>query len=182
MDEKRFFLEQMIKDYDESKLLVFVRTKVRAERVVKAMNRVNISTESLHGDIPQKQRFQILERFKNGENKVLVTTDVSARGIDIPNVDLVINYDISEPAENYIHRVGRTGRGQNRGTAISFCSDEEKIVLQQVEERLGLPIQVITIDRGTKQDVLDLSNERNTDWQTLLKTEEQRRSKKRRKK
>src|SRR5690606_7696624 len=86
MDDKRFFLENIIKENEEKKMVVFARTKVRVERIVAAMERVAISSEALHGGIDQKERFAILERFRTGENKILITTDVACRGIDIPSV------------------------------------------------------------------------------------------------
>ena len=124
MDDKRFFLENLVKENDDKKMIAFVRTKVRAERVVKAMERVGIKSEALHGGVPQDERFHILERFKTGENMLLITTDVAARGIDVPGVHAVINYDLPEVPENYVHRVGRTGRGKDKGWAIAFCSEE----------------------------------------------------------
>lgn len=125
MDDKRFFLERTINENPDSKILVFVRTKVRAERVFKAMERVNINTVTIHSDKTQEERFDALQKFKNGEIKVMIATDVSARGIDIPNVDFVVNYDMPDVDENYVHRVGRTGRGRNKGYAVSYCSQEE---------------------------------------------------------
>ncbi|NOX64298.1 MAG: DEAD/DEAH box helicase, partial [Chlorobi bacterium] len=131
MDDKRFFLERLINENPGSKVLVFVRTKVRAERVKKikkTMERVNIVSNTIHSGKDQQERSQVMEQFKKGEVKILVATDVSARGIDIPNVDYVINYDMPEVPENYVHRVGRTGRGVNRGNAVSFCSTGEREV------------------------------------------------------
>jgi len=142
MDDKRFFLERLVKEHPESKILVFVRTKVRAERVFKAMERVDIKTVTIHGDKEQKDRLDVMNVFKSGEVKVLIATDVSARGIDIPDVDYVVNYDLPDVAENYVHRVGRTGRGVRKGLAVSFCSDEEKPVLDEIETFLGQKISV----------------------------------------
>jgi ATP-dependent RNA helicase RhlE len=124
MDDKRFVLEKFITDHPESKIIVFVRTRVRAERVAKAMERVNIKTLSIHGEKDQHDRMDVMKKFKAGECAVLIATDVSARGIDIPNVHFVINYDLPEVPENYVHRVGRTGRGVQKGSAIAFCSKE----------------------------------------------------------
>jgi len=124
MDDKRFFLERIINEHPESKILVFVRTKVRAERVFSALERMEIKSQTLHGDKEQKDRLSALNDFKSGKVKVLIATDISARGIDIANVDYVVNYDLPEQAENYVHRVGRTGRGTNKGNAVSFCSTE----------------------------------------------------------
>ena len=129
MDDKRFFLERLINEHPTEKFLVFVRTKIRAERVAKALERVGIEALTIHGDKEQKARQNVLAQFKNGEVRVLVATDVTARGIDIDQVGYVINYDLPEQPENYVHRIGRTGRGSHRGNAISFCSSEEKNLL-----------------------------------------------------
>jgi ATP-dependent RNA helicase RhlE len=131
MDDKRFFLERLINENPDKKILVFVRTKVRAERVCKAMERVNIASDTIHSDKDQNKRSAVMQSFRSGDNKVLIATDVSARGIDIPNVDYVVNYDLPEQTENYVHRVGRTGRGTQRGHAVSFCSEEEKPLLER---------------------------------------------------
>lgn len=145
MDDKRFFLERMIRENIESKILVFVRTKVRAERVAKAMERVNIKTLTMHGDKHQEGRLEVMEVFRNGEVKVLIATDISARGIDIPGINYVINYDLPDVAENYVHRVGRTGRGTERGRAVSFCAEEEKPILEQIQSFLGKEIKQMVI-------------------------------------
>lgn len=172
MDDKRFFLERMVKEHPESKILVFVRTKVRAERVFKAMERVGIKTATIHGDKEQKDRLSVMSVFKSGEVKVLIATDVSARGIDIPDVDYVVNYDLPDVAENYVHRVGRTGRGVRKGLAVSFCSDEEKPVLDEIETFLGQKISVLIIDREEYTATKDMSEDSQSDWKTLMREEE----------
>jgi ATP-dependent RNA helicase RhlE len=172
MDHKRFFLENFILKHQESKILVFVRTKVRAERVLKAMERVDIKTETIHGDIDQSNRSAVMERFKTGTNQVLIATDLSARGIDIPNVDYVINYDLPDLPENYVHRVGRTGRGVKRGIAISFCSDEEKSTLTEIETFLKKPIAIMEIDRKDYHMTVDLTMDTTQDWRVLLKEQD----------
>lgn len=102
MDDKRFFLERIIKQNPEGKILVFVRTKVRAERVAAALNRMGILNETIHGDKEQTDRLRVMQGFKKGTNRVMIATDVSARGIDIPEVDFVINYDLPEETEKYV--------------------------------------------------------------------------------
>jgi len=179
MDDKRFFLERLINEHSESKILVFVRTKVRAERVVKALARVEIESASLHGDKEQTERIKTLTRFRKGELKVLIATDVSARGIDIPNVEYVVNYDLPQKSENYVHRVGRTGRGKAKGLAISFCSEEEKPVLQEIEKYLDKDVQVINIDKHEYQETLDFTGEVKSNWESLMI--EERENEKRRK-
>lgn len=160
MDDKRFFLERMIKEHIESKILVFVRTKVRAERVHKAMERVGIESQTIHGDREQDDRLIALNAFKTGKVKILIATDVSARGIDIPNVDYVVNYDMPDVAENYVHRVGRTGRGVHKGLAISFCDPkDEKNLLADIEEFTGTEIQVMDISKGDYSATIDFSED-----------------------
>lgn len=172
MDDKRFFLERLFREHKKAKILTFVRTKVRAERVVKAMERVNIKALSLHGDKSQEQRSSVLSTFKSGEVRLVIATDVSARGIDIPDVDYVINYDLPEQAENYVHRVGRTGRGRKKGKAVSFCSEQEKAVLEDIEFYLGKPIQVLDIDKRDYKETLDFTKDtRGLDWKQLIQEE-----------
>ncbi len=173
MDDKRFFLENVITNNPDQKILVFVRTKVRAERVKKALERVDIQAETIHGDKEQEQRRRIMQLFHKGEIKVLIATDVSARGIDIPDVELVVNYDLPESPEYYVHRVGRTGRGTNKGQAISFCSKEEREMLATIEEQLGKPIYRTEISKGFYKDTIESSKENEeTDWQSLIDQEE----------
>ncbi|PKP22066.1 MAG: ATP-dependent helicase [Bacteroidetes bacterium HGW-Bacteroidetes-20] len=181
MDHKRFFLESFIKKNPEAKVLIFVRTKVRAERVAKAMERVEIVTETIHGDKDQDDRTLVMNRFKTGATKVLIATDVSARGVDIPNVDYVVNYDLPDVPENYVHRVGRTGRGVNRGTAISFCSEEEKETLKEIETFLTKPITIMEIDKKSYHATIDFSMDTTQDWRVLLKDQETFESKQKRK-
>ncbi|GAB5418157.1 MAG: DEAD/DEAH box helicase [Crocinitomicaceae bacterium] len=168
MDDKRFFLENLLKEYPDMKVVVFARTKVRVERVVKAMERVAIKSEALHGGVEQKDRFAVLERFRSGENRVLITTDVAARGIDIPSVEYVVNYDLPDVAENYVHRCGRTGRGRNRGQALSFCSKDERELLKEIEEYTGENIEVYDLSKGDYQDIIKGSDNGTDDWQSLL--------------
>jgi ATP-dependent RNA helicase RhlE len=168
MDDKRFFLENILKEYEEKKFIVFARTKVRVERVVAAMERVGIKTEALHGGIDQKERFAILDRFRSGENRVLITTDIAARGIDIPTMDYVINYDLPDDPENYVHRCGRTGRGTNKGQALSFCSQGERDLLTAIEEYTGEEIEHYEIDREDYDSILNDSDDPTYDWKKLI--------------
>lgn len=183
MDDKRFFLENVISNNPDMKILVFVRTKVRAERVKKALERVNIEAETIHGDKEQKERELTMQLFRSGKAKVLIATDVSARGIDIPDVEFVVNYDLPESPEYYVHRVGRTGRGSNKGQAISFCSEEEKEMLSIIEEQLGKPIYRTEISKGFYRDTIASSKENGeNDWQSLIDQNEAFQEKKKKKK
>jgi ATP-dependent RNA helicase RhlE len=168
MDDKRFFLENILSEFETQKFIVFVRTKVRAERVVAAMLRVEIVTEALHGGIEQDKRFAILERFRKGESRVLITTDVACRGIDIPDMDYVINYDLPDNPENYVHRCGRTGRGESNGQALSFCSPEEKVLVAAIEEYTGEEILHYDITSAEYKDILIDTTDPTYNWKKLM--------------
>lgn len=168
MDDKRYFLERVVKENPESKILAFVRTKVRAERVMKAMERVEIKAETLHGDKGQGDRLAVLNRFRSGEIKLLIATDVSARGIDIANVDYVVNYDLPEQSENYVHRVGRTGRGDQKGQAFSFCAAEERTILDEIETYLGKEIKELELSSDEYVHTKENSTESSNDWKSLM--------------
>lgn len=172
MDDKRFFLDNFLKNHPEDKILIFVRTQIRAERVKKSMEKFLIDCETLHGGMEQAEREAALQKFRNGELLVLIATDVSARGIDIEGVTFVINYDVPESAEHYVHRVGRTGRGRNKGQAISFCSTDEKPLLEEIEINLGKPIQRLEISKKEYQYTLEVTEKPRHDWQSLMDNEE----------
>lgn len=183
MDDKRFFLERLVKELPEKKILVFVRTKVRAERIFSAMQRVGIQAVVMHGGKEQENRLEAMSEFTNGQVKMLITTDVNARGIDIPGVDYVVNYDLPDVPENYVHRVGRTGRGVKKGLAVSFCSSEEKKSLGAIQEYIGKEIKEMTIDKSAYRETIAFSEEIPHDnWRHLLeeqaKLDDSRRKKK----
>lgn len=181
MDDKRFFLEQFILENPDSKILVFVRTRVRAERVAKAMGRVNIETLTLHGEKDQKVRTETLRQFKQGDCKILIATDVTARGIDIPHIDFVMNYDLPEISENYVHRVGRTGRGTNLGVAIAYCSPEEKERLEDIQKFINKPIEVIHLGKKKYAETIKTIKE-DISLEELIEDHEQWTKQKRKKK
>lgn len=182
MEDKRFFLERLIRERPETKILVFVRTKVRAERVAKAMARVNLECLTIHSDKDQTARNQAMAKFRSGAIKVLIATDITARGIDIPNVDYVVNYDLPDKAENYIHRIGRTGRGRNRGYAVSFCAEQEKEMLSDIENFLGHHIEVEVINSGIYEETIANSLEDDRDLKKLMNEIEAFEQKKKKKK
>ena len=169
MDDKRFFLERVINEHPESKILVFVRTKVRAERVSNALTRMGIKSQTIHGDKEQSDRLLVMNQFRAGEVKVLIATDISARGIDVANVEYVVNYDLPEQAENYVHRVGRTGRGTQKGNAVSFCSEEEKPILAEIESFLDKPIDRLQISKSEYIETLDFTADTTGDLKALLR-------------
>lgn len=169
MDDKRFFLQRLINENEGLKFIVFVRTKVRAERVKAAMERVGIDTLTLHGDVEQSDREIHLQAFRTNACKILIATDVSARGIDVEGVDFVINYDVPEVAENYVHRVGRTGRGRAKGRAITFCAKEEKPLVVAIEEYTTVGITRATVTKSEYSDTVELADDGKDDWKSLMK-------------
>lgn len=168
MDDKRFFLQRIIQENEHKKILVFVRTKIRAERVKKAMERAQIDTLTIHGDKEQQDRDIALLAFKTGACSVLIATDVTARGIDIDGVEMVINYDLPEISENYVHRVGRTGRGRNKGKAISFCANEERDYLSAIEEFISVPIVRATVTKREYEETVKYADDGANNWQKLI--------------
>ena len=168
MDDKRFFLQRIIQENEHKKILVFVRTKIRAERVKKAMKRAQIDTLTIHGDKEQQDRDIALLAFKTGACCVLIATDVTARGIDIDGVEMVINYDLPEISKNYVHRVGRTGRGRNKGKAISFCAKEERDYLSAIEEFISVPIVRATVTKREYEETVEYADDGANNWQKLI--------------
>lgn len=123
--------------------IVFVRTKKNAETLCKKLQRAHITCESIHGDKSQNARMRALNNFKSDKARILVATDIAARGIDIDYLSHVINFDLPELAENYVHRIGRTARASQDGAAITFCSYQERDELKEIEKFIGEKIPVI---------------------------------------
>ncbi|ESU28232.1 putative ATP-dependent RNA helicase [Flavobacterium limnosediminis JC2902] len=143
-ENKRNLLYQIIQGEKLESVLVFVRTKHGADNVVKALKKQNIHAEAIHGDKSQSARQRVLESFKRNETTVLVATDIAARGIDIEMLPYVINFDLPNIPETYVHRIGRTGRAGNSGMAISFCSRDEKTYWQDIEKLTRQKVKVVT--------------------------------------
>ena len=141
--DKMALLLHLLKNNLMVSVLVFTRTKKRADKVNKALLREGIKSQSIHGDKSQIERQTALKSFKNKELRVLVATDVAARGIDVDELSHVVNLDIPNIPETYVHRIGRTGRAGMGGTAISFCSNQEKPYLKDIEKLLGKSIEII---------------------------------------
>jgi ATP-dependent RNA helicase RhlE len=181
MDDKRFFLERLIRENNEKKILIFVRTKVRAERVHQAMNRVALKTLTIHGDKTQDERNDVMQQFREGSTNILIATDLSARGIDIEGVNLVVNYDLPDVPENYVHRVGRTGRGTQKGLAYAFCAEEEKPLLQEIEKYTTKEIKVLDIDKSDYRLTVALTSEGEYNWAKLIQESEKLQSQRKRK-
>lgn len=135
--KKTDLLVDLLKDNRIFSALVFTRTKARAERLAAMLSRNNIGAERIHGDRTQAQRARVLQAFKKGDYRVLVATDVAARGIDILDLGHVINYDVPQEPADYIHRIGRTARAQRSGEAITFVSGDEADLFANIERSIG---------------------------------------------
>jgi ATP-dependent RNA helicase RhlE len=145
MGRKRELLAHLIKSQDLKQVLVFCRTKQGASKLAHQLERDGIAATSIHGDKSQQQRTEALQAFKDGTVRVLVATDVAARGIDIDQLPYVVNFEIPHVPEDYVHRIGRTGRGGSTGTAISLVSEEELKLLDAIEKLLKRPIPSQTV-------------------------------------
>lgn len=140
---KRSLLLHLLKDQSIKTVLVFTRTKHGADKVVKDLNKANITAEAIHGNKSQNARQRALSNFKSRHTRVLVATDIAARGIDIDELTHVINYELPNVPETYVHRIGRTGRAGADGTAFSFCDAEEKAYLRDIHKLISRNIPVI---------------------------------------
>jgi len=142
--EKRNLLYHLIKNENLSDVLVFSRTKHGADNVVKALRKHGVAAEAIHGDKSQNARQRVLDSFKNKEVGVLVATDIAARGIDIDHLPYVINFDLPNIPETYVHRIGRTGRAGNGGIAISFCSKDEEQYWKDIQKLIKVEVKTIS--------------------------------------
>ena len=140
--DKMTKLTSLMKKHSGERTLIFGRTKHGMEKLCKRLNHAGINATSIHGNKSQPQRDRAIREFKSGESKVLVATDVAARGLDIPEVKHVYNYELPDQAENYVHRIGRTARAGKEGAAIAFCSEEEMGDLAAIEKVIGIQIPV----------------------------------------
>lgn len=142
-EDKRKLLYHIIRNDKIDNVLVFTRTKHGADNVVKALKKNNVTAEAIHGDKSQNARQRVLDAFKNKEISVLVATDIAARGIDIESLPFVINFDIPNISETYVHRIGRTGRAGNSGLAISFCAKDEQPYWKDIEKLIKINVKVV---------------------------------------
>jgi ATP-dependent RNA helicase RhlE len=132
--DKHALLTKLLKGDDAKQVIVFTKTKLTASSIAKKLQREGLSADAIHGDKTQLERMQALEAFKQGTVAVLIATDVAARGLDIDQLPMVINYEIPSAPEDYVHRIGRTGRAGALGTAISLVSPEEEKYLLEIEK------------------------------------------------
>jgi ATP-dependent RNA helicase RhlE len=142
--DKRALLEHLLGDQAIRRVLVFTRTKHGANKLVEQLFRSNIQAEAIHGNKSQSARERALANFKSGRTRVLVATDIAARGIDVDDVTHVINYDLPNEPESYVHRIGRTARAGASGIAYSFCDAEERTFLRDIEKLIRLRVPIVT--------------------------------------
>ncbi len=151
-EDKHRLLVQLLRGEDASQVIVFTKTKLTASRLARQLQRDGISADAIHGDKSQSERMQALDAFKQGKVSALVATDVAARGLDIDHLPMVINYEIPHAAEDYVHRIGRTGRAGASGTAISLVAPEEEKYLAEIEKLIKtvLPREQAAIVRAAR--------------------------------
>lgn len=141
---KKELLFHILRDPELKQVLVFSRTKHGADRIVRNLKKKKINAAAIHGDKNQNQRQRALQDFKTGDIRVLVATDIAARGIDIDKLRYVINYDIPNEPETYVHRIGRCGRAQEEGISISLCEPEENAYVRAIEKLIKQEIEIVT--------------------------------------
>ena len=141
-NDKTELLKKSLNENPDGRAIVFLRTKHGAEKLYKHLEHIGFKVASIHGNKSQGQRERALKGFKDGEIKVLVATDVAARGIDIPAVTHVFNYDLPEVPDAYVHRIGRTARAGRDGIAIAFCAPDETRLLHDIEKLMKIDIPV----------------------------------------
>jgi len=159
-DQKTSLLVHYLTHHDPARTLVFCRTKMRADRVTHALEKQSVKVAAIHSDRDQRERQRALDGFRRGEFDVLVATDIVARGIDVEDISHVINYDVPESPDDYIHRIGRTARAGARGTAITLLSAEEGYLLKDIERQVDMTIERRDLEEFVYEERrIPLSNE-----------------------
>ena len=149
MSEKVDTVERILEREHLDRVMIFCNTKGNTERVAKLLQMRGVDAQCIHGDIPQEKREKVMARFRRGELRVFVATDVAARGIDVDDVDAVINYDVPDENEYYVHRIGRTGRAKRRGAAYTLVSDYPGLVrLNNIARHTGNTVQPVKFDEA----------------------------------
>ena len=138
--QKLNIIQSLFKEQKPERVIIFASSKLKVKEVAKALKRLNLNVGEMHSDLDQSQRDEIMHEFRNGRISMLVATDIVARGIDIDDIRLVINYDVPHDNEDYVHRIGRTARANNDGCAITFVSETEQTRFKQIENFLGKEI------------------------------------------
>jgi len=151
-DGKVNAMTKLAKTHPGKKIIVFARTKRGADKIARKLVAEGIGAEAIHGNKSQNQRVRTLASFKNGKTLVLIATDIAARGIDVPGVELVVNYDLPNVPESYVHRIGRTARAGASGLAVSFCTSEEIKLLRAIERLIKIKIPALAADGSPLQE------------------------------
>ena len=125
--------------------IIFPRTKHGADKIARTLNKRKIRCEAIHGNKSQNARQTALQNLKSGKCRIIVATDIAARGIDIQNLGVVINYDLPDVAETYVHRIGRTGRAGNSGVAFTFCSKDEHMMIKSIQKLTNKRLNTVSI-------------------------------------
>ena len=141
--EKRQLLVELLREHEDKSVLIFARTKHGADNISKTLRHKGMRCEALHGDKSQCQRQRALDDFKSGKSRIMVATDIAARGIDIKELGMVINYDIPDVPETYVHRIGRTGRAGCAGIALTFCTLDEHNIVKDIQRLTGRKIDTV---------------------------------------
>jgi ATP-dependent RNA helicase RhlE len=150
-DQKLGLLDQMLREH-EGTFLVFSRTKHGADRIARKLEKLDHDVDVIHGDRSQSQRTAALKGFSSGKHRILVATDVAARGIDVSDIAHVVNYDLPNAAEDFVHRIGRTGRAGAKGVATTFVMPQERAEMRAIERALKVPIEWREADRNLQKE------------------------------
>ena len=163
--DKQRFLVQLLKQQEAKQVIIFTKTKLSASKLARALERDQIACSAIHGDKSQKERIEALDAFKAGSIHALVATDVAARGLDISDLPLVINYEISTSPEDYVHRIGRTGRAGAKGVAISLIDEEETRYFDDIEKLIKkqVPKEKAIVSERTRERATERYSERQSE-------------------
>jgi ATP-dependent RNA helicase RhlE len=169
-DQKLGLLDQMLRQ-EEGTFLVFSRTKHGADRISKKLERLGHDADVIHGDRSQSQRTAALKGFQNGKHRVLVATDVAARGIDVQDIAHVVNYDLPNASDDFVHRIGRTGRAGAKGVATTFVMPQEKHDARKLERELKIKFEWREADKNLEKEVRNQPLDTTTQGQDLMQLE-----------
>jgi len=144
-NQKLGMIQELFKTRQINKCIIFASSKLKVKDVAKALHRMKLKVDEMHSDLTQEQRDEVMHKFRNGQLNILVATDIVARGIDIDDIQLIINYDVPHDSEDYVHRIGRTARADKDGFAITFVNEKEQKPFSLIEKFLGKEIQKIPV-------------------------------------
>ncbi|MEI8353580.1 MAG: DEAD/DEAH box helicase [Lentisphaerota bacterium] len=157
--EKFTVLYNVLKTHADQRVLVFCNRRSSTERVAESLNRLGIPCEMLSGDVQQNRRLRVLEDFKSGKIRVVVATDVAGRGLHVDDIGFVVNFDFPYEADDYVHRIGRTGRAGHTGTAISFADEDESFIIPEIEKFIGEPLKCTMPDEALLLPIPDIRSQ-----------------------